>query len=169
MKPETFNLDVQKFFDKAYISFDNFVLLGDLNFDLMDTTKGRALRDVCDIFDLQNLTENPTCFVKDSKPSLVDVFLTNKPKGFMKSDQCDTGLRDWHNMVHIVLKVIHSSPTAVSKLLMGGMLLQDLQMVPFHVPHLFDDINDAYWAHKRFWMSTSQSSKNKKGKTMQLS
>ena len=27
------------------------------------------------------------------------------------------------------------------------MLLQDLQRVPFHVPHLFDDINDVYWAY----------------------
>ena len=24
-------------------------------------------------------------------------------------------------------------------------------MVPFHVPHLFDDINDAYWAHERLF------------------
>ena len=28
------------------------------------------------------------------------------------------------------------------------MLLQDLQWVSFHVPHLFDDISDVYWAHE---------------------
>ena len=70
----------------------------------MDATKGRALRDVCDIFDLQNLIQNSTCFVKGSKPSLVDVILTNKPRNLMKSDQCDTGLSDWYNMVFSVLK-----------------------------------------------------------------
>ena len=70
-----------------------------LNCDLMDPTKGRPLRDMCDIFSVQNLIQKPTCFMKDSKPSLVDVILTNNSKQFMKSDQCDTGLSDWHNMV----------------------------------------------------------------------
>ena len=29
-----------------------------------------------------------------------------------------------------------------------GELLQDLQRVPFDVPHVFEDINDTYWAHE---------------------
>ena len=101
MKPDTFSTDLQKYLDKVHISIENFILLGDLNYDLSDPTKGKTLRDMFDIFNLQNLIKKPTCFMKDSKPSLVDVILTNKPKLFMISDQCGTGLSDWHNMVYI--------------------------------------------------------------------
>ena len=108
MKPDTFSTDLQRYLDKVHISIENFILLGDLNYDLSDPTKGKTLRDMCDIFNLQNLIKKPTCFMKDSKPSLVDVILTNKPKLFMISDQCDTGLSDWHNMVYTVLKGNHT-------------------------------------------------------------
>ena len=56
-------------------------------------------------------------------------------------------------MVYTVLKGNHTPFTRTKinyrcfKNLDGEMLLQDLQRVPFHVPHLFDDINDAYWAY----------------------
>ena len=72
----------------------------------------------------------------------------------MKSDQCNTGLSDWHNMVFSVLKgnYIPFNRTKMSyrcfKNLDEEMLLQDLWRVPFHVPHVFDDINDAYGAHE---------------------
>ena len=79
LKPETFSTDFQQNMDKVYQSFENVILLGDLNLDLMDHNKGRPLRDVCDLFDLNNLVKNPTCFMKDSSPSLVDVILTNRP------------------------------------------------------------------------------------------
>lgn len=40
MKPETFSHDFQKCLDKVYVSFENFILLGDLNFDMLDMSKG---------------------------------------------------------------------------------------------------------------------------------
>ena len=60
----SFSLDLQRCVDKVYISFDNFVLLGD--FDMLDIIKGRPLRDLCDIFGLQNLIKGATCYVKDA-------------------------------------------------------------------------------------------------------
>ena len=42
--------------------------------------------------------------MKDAKPSLVDVILTNKNQNVIKTGQCDTGLSDWHNMTFTVLK-----------------------------------------------------------------
>ena len=89
--------------EKIYISYQNVVLLGDLNFHLIDTSKGKPLQDINDLFDLKNLVKDPTCFMKDAKPSLVDVILTNKTQNFMKTGQCDTGLSDWHNMTFTVL------------------------------------------------------------------
>ena len=55
MKPDTFSTDLQKYLDKVHISIENLILLGDLNYDLSDPTKGKTLRDICDIFNLQNL------------------------------------------------------------------------------------------------------------------
>ena len=86
MKPDTFTFDLQKSLDKMYINFENVILLGDLNFDLTDKTKGRTLRDMCEIFNLRNLVTKPTCYMKDSNPSLVDIILTNKSNMFMKTD-----------------------------------------------------------------------------------
>ena len=92
--------------------------------------------------------------MKNSNPSLVDVILTNKPKLFMISDQCDIGLSDWYNMVYTVLKRNHT-PFPRTKMnyrcfknLDTDGPLQDLQRIPFHVPHVFDDINEAYWARE---------------------
>ena len=41
--------------DLISTKFDNILILGDLNYDLLDRTKGTTLHDMCDIFDLKNL------------------------------------------------------------------------------------------------------------------
>ena len=71
---------VTKGTDKIATHFDNTILLGDLNYDCMDKSKGSTLFDLCDIFDFKNLIKSPTCFTKHFTPSLVDVILTNKPQ-----------------------------------------------------------------------------------------
>ena len=48
---------------------------GDLNYDMLDKSKGATLSDICDIFDLSSLIKSATCHMKNSKPSLVDVLL----------------------------------------------------------------------------------------------
>ena len=57
-------------------------------------------------------------------------------------------------MVFTVLRGNHT-PFTKSKIhhkclknLEGEVLLQDVQRVPFHVPHVFEDINDTYLAHE---------------------
>ena len=136
--------------DKIYQLYDNVILLGDLNLDLTDQTKGIPLRDVCDVFDLQNLVKTPTCYMKDSNPSLVDVILTNRPTYYMKTNQCDTGLSDWHNMTYSVLRgnCIPFKRTKMNyrsfKELEQDAFIRDLERIPFHVPHIFEDIDDVY-------------------------
>ena len=55
-----------------------YVAYGDLNCNWF---KPNALSDLCEIYGMVNLIEQPTCF-KSENPTLVDVFLTNKPKYF---------------------------------------------------------------------------------------
>jgi hypothetical protein len=56
-------------------SLKNYMVIGDLNYDILTPDKSQVLDDLCDIFDLTNIIKNPTCFMKGYEPSLVDVIL----------------------------------------------------------------------------------------------
>ena len=80
---------------------DNFVdssnltiFFGDINYDMF---KDNILRDICDVYDLKNTVHGPTCF-KGENPTLLDVFLTNKPNSFCNFINIDTGISDFHNL-----------------------------------------------------------------------
>jgi hypothetical protein len=54
-----------------------------------------ALQNVYDIFDFTNLVKSPTCYTKNSNPSLNDVILTNMPNNHItvvqnnfQTDEC---------------------------------------------------------------------------------
>ena len=51
--------------DLISTKIDNILILGDLNYDLLDRTKGTTLHDMCDIFDLKNIIKTETCFMKN--------------------------------------------------------------------------------------------------------
>ena len=50
-------------FDKISTLYDNVLILGDINYDMLFEHKGAPLKNVCDIFDFVNL-KSPTCFTK---------------------------------------------------------------------------------------------------------
>ena len=78
-----FTKDYTKTFDKTTTKYENFLILGDLNYDMLVNEKCTALKEVCDIFDLTNMVVDPTCF---TSPSLNDVILTNKPNYCMNTN-----------------------------------------------------------------------------------
>ena len=61
--------------DKGSKFIENYMVIGDLNYDILIPQKSQVL---CDIFDLTNIVKNLTYFMKGCEPSLVDVILTNK-------------------------------------------------------------------------------------------
>ena len=85
--------------------YDNKVLAGDLNIDLLDPSKDTLnhLSDLLDVFNLKNLIKEPTCFMSD-KGSLIDIILTNKPRSFHKTQGFVTGISDFHKLVVTVLR-----------------------------------------------------------------
>ena len=93
-----------KAIDSAFRNFNNVILLGDLNFNMLVQEKSAPLTELCDIFNLTNIVKEPTCFPKNSNPSLVDVILTNNQKTFNGTRICDTGLSDVHRLVACVMK-----------------------------------------------------------------
>ena len=69
LKSGVFSIDFQATMEKIHMTYQNVILLGDLKLDLLDSSKGKPLQDICDLLDLHNLVKDPTCFVKDKQPS----------------------------------------------------------------------------------------------------
>ena len=70
-KGEFFN-EILNTLSKALKCYDNIVLAGDPNIDLLDPSKNTSnhLSDLLDVFNLKNLVKKPTCFMSD-KGSLI--------------------------------------------------------------------------------------------------
>ena len=80
------------------------MFLGDMNYDMLVSEKSSALTNICDIFYLHNLVNNPTCFTKQAAPSLNDVILTNTPKQCMKILNFNCDINDVHNFISVQFK-----------------------------------------------------------------
>ena len=92
--------------------YDNFILLGDLNSEISE----ESMREFCDIYNLNNLIKDPTCFSNPVKPSKIDIILTNKYQSFQNSQVVETGLYDCHKMTITVLRVFvkKQAPVCIS-------------------------------------------------------
>ena len=77
--------------------------LGDFNCDLLSPIKCKILTGIMEIFDLKNLVKTATCFMKNCKPSLLDVILTNSSSAFIKTLNFPTGVIDCHNLISSVI------------------------------------------------------------------
>ena len=53
--------------------------------------ENKNLKDLCDLNQLEHL-------IKEKIPSTIDLIITNHKTSFMKSDTCETGLSDHHDI-----------------------------------------------------------------------
>lgn len=105
MRDKEFSNDFIQTFDQLSVKYDNILILGDLNYNmLLDNSKSTPLNNVCDIFDFSNLIKKATCFTKDALPTLIDVILTNKPNKCQNATNFNCGLSDYHNLISVQLK-----------------------------------------------------------------
>ena len=56
------------------------------------------LDEFCDLFNLAYLIKSETCLTKNHK-SLIDLFLTNRPLSFQKTNVSETGLSDYDKLI----------------------------------------------------------------------
>ena len=116
--------------------------------------KSQPLINICDTFNLDNIVKQPTCFMKNQTPSLIDVILTNSKTLLCNTANFNCGLSDCHHMIATSLKEICSYVNNKNvtfrsyKNFSDAEFNQELSQVPFHVAHIFDDIDDIYWAHE---------------------
>ena len=154
LENKVFENDITKSLDQIFLKFDHVICLGDLNYDLSRNDKSQPLINICDTFNLDNIVKQPTCFMKNQTPSLIDVILTNSKTLLCNTANFNCGLSDCHHMIATSLKetcsyVNNKNVTFRSyKNFSDAEFNQELSQVPFHVAHIFDDIDDIYWAHE---------------------
>ena len=99
------------------------------------------------------MVKQPSCFTKKQTPSLI-VILTNSRSLLCNTINCNCGLSDCHHMIATYLnetctyvkniKVTFRSYTNFNE----DEFNRELSEVPFHIAHIFDDMDDIYWAHE---------------------
>ena len=67
--------------------------------------KEMAISEFCWTYNLQNLVKDPTYYKNPSKPTCIDLILTNLPKSFQHTQKIETGLLDFHKLTLPVLMV----------------------------------------------------------------
>jgi phosphorylcholine metabolism protein LicD len=102
MKNNDFLEYFTKSLDKCFVSYENIIIFGDFDFDMMCAEQFQILNDICDIFNLSQLVKGPTCFKKGCNPSPVDVIITNKKNMCFKTTNSPTGVSDCHNIISTV-------------------------------------------------------------------
>lgn len=54
MPDNVFNTDVSQTVDKIISRYDQYILIGELNFERLNRNKSETLMDICDVVDLKN-------------------------------------------------------------------------------------------------------------------
>ena len=76
--------------------YDHILLIGDSNSDINE----RPMHDFCNAFNLESLSNTPTCFKSSENPSCIYLSKSN----FDKALVLESGLSDFHELVVSVLK-----------------------------------------------------------------
>ena len=98
---DIFKHEMSIMIDKSTANYSN---IGELNFDMSHQTKGETLRDICDLYGLEQLITEPTNLTPHGI-SLIDVILTTAPTKSSSSGSVNVGLNDSHNMIYTTVKL----------------------------------------------------------------
>ena len=96
--------EIGKNLDLLLSKYDNFMLIGDLNAEPSEAT----VSDFCEIYNLKQLIKDKTCFKNPTKPTCIDLIITNRPKCFQDSLVIETGLSYFHKMSATVMKMYYT-------------------------------------------------------------
>ena len=76
-------------------TYENFIFLGHFNAGMGHS----ALKDFCNLCSLTSLINRPTCWKNFSKPTCIDLILTNRLTLFQDTNLNEKELSDFHKMV----------------------------------------------------------------------
>ena len=88
-----------KYLNQACENYDNFIVMGDFDINIGQTSpESHKLDEFCRLFSLTNIIKHNTSFTK-FHCSLINLFLTNKPNFFQKTNAIETGLSNHHKFI----------------------------------------------------------------------
>ena len=96
--------NVESLMNKHINKYDNIIILGDFNCDILNNAECNKITDFCMTYSLKNLVNQPTCFKNPKKPSCLDLIITNRKERFHDTTRIETGLSDYHMMTVTCLK-----------------------------------------------------------------
>ena len=82
------------------IKYDHILLIGDFNSEISK----RSMHDFCNVYNLESLSNTPTCFKNPENPSCINLLLKNSKSNFNEALVLESGLSDFHKLVVPVLK-----------------------------------------------------------------
>ena len=77
------------------------------NLDIYSEPSEKAMSEFCQVYNLNNINNKPTCYKNPDNPSCIDLFLTNRSKSFQSSLLLESGLSDFHKMSVTVMKIYY--------------------------------------------------------------
>ena len=100
-----FSNELNETLSKAVNSYENLIIIGDLNIGVSDPVKdgNNYLSDFVDTLSLSNVINRKTCH-KNVSGTTIDIMLTNKPHCFKERSTVVTGLSHFHKMIILCLK-----------------------------------------------------------------
>ena len=90
---DIFSQELLKCLDKCSTLYDNHILFGDMNYDMLSVNKSKPLIEIMELFD----------YKKGCTPTLNDVILTNASKKCMKILNFPTGISDCNDFMSTVI------------------------------------------------------------------
>ena len=95
-----FFYNLSKALDSLNSNSEKFLLVGDFDSEDHEIKITNFLNN----YEAKNIVKQKTCFKSISKPSCIDLFITNSTKSFQHTHSFSCGLSDHHNFVVTVLK-----------------------------------------------------------------
>ena len=128
----------------------NIFLIRDLNIDLLCDKECKWLKDVMDIHGLSNFIVSPTCH-KSSYSSLIDALLTSHRRRIANTLNVNTCISNFHYLVACSTKIL--VPRNGNRYIHyrsykhfdEKSFKHDLDVAPFNVGDIFDDVDDIFW------------------------
>ena len=147
VKHVVFKESICQMADHLLQSYSDLVFLGDMN---SCPTKSPVISELCDIYGLHNLIDQPTCF-KGTIPSLIDVILVTNRKKYSGVLNCNCCVSDVHNFIGAATRrfaplrkprhVFYRSYRNFN----DADFCHAVSSAPFHVSDIFDDVEDMAW------------------------
>ena len=95
----TYVSEIQKLLTYYRSSYDNILLLGHFNMSFSN----KNMKDLCNMFELNHLIEDPKCF-KSSDSSCIDNFYLSKKITFFNSSTVETDISDHHSLICTIFR-----------------------------------------------------------------